>query len=488
MKKDESSKSFETADRDVFRPPTFFRYAVPLGSSHRSVSQPAAVLDEETTERVDPKSSSPSPDDVDVVVPVATLVHSHSAKVRAEEVPDDPPWYRRRVFWIVVIVQVTVIALVVGLVIGLRDDDDDGSLRLPDAPVPAMPTAAPTPSPTSMPTSTIDLEEFFGDVPTPFRTSFDVTLAWFGNTTGVPVQSRGLQRFVLSWLYHHTTDNGQSPWIACNPPDGNTTIFNDTDACVFFSVLEVSFFTSGGTDLCLAYNPETDARWLSEADECGWAGITCNDEGDVTEMNLPAVGIRGPFPYFLSVLPLLTKLDLSIGGITGELPSELGEFESLTEVNLERNQIHGTLPTSLFSSKVSFLDLSSNRLNMTLPAGVEFSSSTLRLKDNSIPGPLPDISEAGNLDLLDLSDQNGAMAGTTIPPSWGSLTQLRSLDLRNNGMQGEIPAEFENLIQMQVFYVSSNNFHGSLPSMPWPNLRQLLVQSNAFNGTFPESL
>ena len=485
MHKDESLKSLETTDPSVYRPPTFFRYAVPIETNHSELAQPVEDNEDDAEE---PKSSVRQLDsaygqDVDAVVPVATLVHTHSAKVLAQEV-EDTPWYQRGLFWIIVCIVLAAV-LAIGLVVGLGGGDDRSStlaLGPSGAPTTSTPTPKPTPPPTPEPTTTINPELFYPNVPLAFQRSFNSTLEWFG-ADNIPFESKTLQRFILTWFYYHTTDNGQSPWIVCNPSAGNITseIDNSTDTCMFFGVSK----NIGSFSLCIFL--DLKATWLSEADECRWAGISCNEDGRVTEINLPAIGIRGPFPYFLSGLSYLTSLDLSYGAMTGELPPELGNFESLTTVNLAQNLIHGTLPTSLFSSRVSTLDLSSNRLNESLPIGIE-NIFNLRLSGNYLPGPLPDVGSAGNLEVLDLSRQNKAMENTTIPSTWGLLTDLSVLDLSRNGMRGVIPVGFENLRAMQVLNLDSNSFHGFLPSMPWPNLRSLSVQNNAFNGTFPDSI
>lgn len=236
----------------------------------------------------------------------------------------------------------------------------------------------------------------------------------------------------------------------------------------------------------LCYNPWNETRWLSSDDECAWAGLACDQQGLVTEMNLKAVGIRGKFPYFLFALKALRKIDFSYGGIYGELPARMDDFPRLEELDLSWNQVIGSLPSSLFASQVTALKMTRNRLNETLARDINVLKEVY-LHNNFLPGPLPNVVGAGELEQLQLG-WNEEMSGATIPSTWGDLTNLRLLDMQNNGLVGTIPEAWSNLTQMEVLNLDQNRLHGILPEMPWPNLRNLVLHRNEFNETFPESL
>lgn len=164
-----------TLARDEYQPPTFFRYAVPMGDN----TQYLAPIQEVSSA----SSGGGGSDDqiranVDVVVPVATLVHAKSARV----VPE-PPCYRRKALWRLVFFQVIIAAIVAVLVMTL----------LPG------PTPDPTSSPTPTPTIMVDLGQLFPDIPDEFRNSYNSTLEWFGMES-IPFSTEYLQRFVLTWF------------------------------------------------------------------------------------------------------------------------------------------------------------------------------------------------------------------------------------------------------------------------------------------------
>ena len=75
-----------------------------------------------------------------------------------------------------------------------------------------------------------------------------------------------------------------------------------------------------------------------------WHGITVDDDGRVTELNLSNNGLTGPIPPELGNLTSLRKLNLSSNGLTGPIPPELGNLTRLTTLNLGNNDPHGADP------------------------------------------------------------------------------------------------------------------------------------------------
>jgi len=80
-----------------------------------------------------------------------------------------------------------------------------------------------------------------------------------------------IQRFLLVFLYFASTNNGQVEWESCNPIKPDYT----TEDCVYQKAIRKL------PDGTIQYQPIPWKRWLSGADECNWAGITCstNEQG-----------------------------------------------------------------------------------------------------------------------------------------------------------------------------------------------------------------
>ncbi len=74
-----------------------------------------------------------------------------------------------------------------------------------------------------------------------------------------------IQRYLLVFLYFATTNNGRRQWTSCNPVVPEYT----EEDCVYSKAIRK--LPSGE----IQYEPIPWTRWLSGADECDWAGVTC---------------------------------------------------------------------------------------------------------------------------------------------------------------------------------------------------------------------
>jgi len=141
----------------------------------------------------------------------------------------------------------------------------------------------------------------------------------------------------------------------------------------------------------------------------------------------------------------------------------------LTKFILNSNQLEGEIPT--FLSQVDTLDLSNNdisHLNAFVCGKIAKPNiRTLDLSNNQIMGQLPDCWEHLNsLEFLDLS--NNKISGEI--PSMGTLGALEALVLRNNNLMGELPSTLKSCASLIIFDMSRNLLSGPIPSWIGENL------------------
>ena len=88
---------------------------------------------------------------------------------------------------------------------------------------------------------------------------------------------------------------------------------------------------------------------------------------------------------------------------------------------------------------------------------------------------------------LDLS--NSGLEGS-IPPEIGNLINLTKLKLYNNQLTGEIPSEIGNLSNLVYLYLSNNQLIGSIPSEigNLTNLTYLYLYNNEITGEIPTEI
>lgn len=106
----------------------------------------------------------------------------------------------------------------------------------------------------------------------------------------------------------------------------------------------------------------------------------------------------------------------------------------------------------------------------------------LSLQNNSLTGPLPDLSGLFNLKVLFL-DHN--FFSGTIPLSLITLHRLKTLDLSYNNLTGQVPVAFNNLDRLYYLRLDSNRFNGSVPPLNQSTLETFNISNNNLAGAIP---
>ena len=106
----------------------------------------------------------------------------------------------------------------------------------------------------------------------------------------------------------------------------------------------------------------------------------------------------------------------------------------------------------------------------------------LSLRNNSLSGPIPDLSSLQNLKSLFLDHNH--FSGT-FPLSLLSLHRLLSLSLAHNDLTGPIPVQLNVLDRLTSLRLDSNYFNGTLPALNQSFLATLNVSSNNLTGAVP---
>ncbi|KAK1391502.1 hypothetical protein POM88_010558 [Heracleum sosnowskyi] len=151
-----------------------------------------------------------------------------------------------------------------------------------------------------------------------------------------------------------------------------------------------------------------------------WYGVSCNNFGTVTRLNLSVSNVNGtlyrfPFSFLLN----LTYVDFAINEFYGNIPSQIGPIPAS----------FGRL------SNLTNLYIYENKLSNSIPP--EFSSL---------------------LNLVALFMDNNLLTGP-IPSSFGSFTNVTYLHLFNNHLSGSIPSELGKYNESKKSTEESNDFY-----------------------------
>lgn len=138
----------------------------------------------------------------------------------------------------------------------------------------------------------------------------------------------------------------------------------DGSACVV-DVLAALYEATGGPGWTNATN------WLTGEPVSGWYGVTADDDGRMTELDLRANGLSGALPPIIGLLRDLRQLDLRDNRLTGEIPSELGGLSELRRLYLSDNRFEGRLPGELGElSELTTLHVGKNQFTGALSSAL----------------------------------------------------------------------------------------------------------------------
>lgn len=221
-------------------------------------------------------------------------------------------------------------------------------------------------------------------------------------------------------------------------------------------------------------NPFFDS-WNATAEfdsPCGFSGITCNDDGKVTEIdvtrkiNSPPSGENIPFGSICS-LPHLSKFSAGSNNLAGVITSQIRNCKNLVHLDLAGNRLTAPFPDLSSLSKLQLVNLSANEFTGPFPdftflANLTTNLSSLLLGDNNFhPTPFPmTLFRLTNLHWLYLS--NCSITGQ-IPPEIGNLKKLINLELSHNYITGHIPLEITQLTNLWQLELYNNLLSGTIP-------------------------
>ncbi|KAL5549924.1 hypothetical protein UlMin_000100 [Ulmus minor] len=161
------------------------------------------------------------------------------------------------------------------------------------------------------------------------------------------------------------------------------------------------------------------------------------------------------FPWLFNSSSNLLFLDLSINEINGSIPVSFGKMNTLLHLNLQENHLEHEIPKSFGNlCHLQTLDLSRNNLKgelafiHNLSSCSRSSTKSLKLSGNRFTGQLPDFS---------------------IFPS------LKALDLAYNELNGDLTKSIQNLFDLEILQVSSNNLQGVISESILSNFTRLRI-------------
>ncbi|XP_061943557.1 probable LRR receptor-like serine/threonine-protein kinase At1g06840 [Populus nigra] len=197
--------------------------------------------------------------------------------------------------------------------------------------------------------------------------------------------------------------------------------------------------------------------------------------------------ITGSIPPEIGNITSLVLLLLNGNQLTGPLPEELGYLPNLERIQIDQNNISGPIPKSFANlNKTQHFHMNNNSISGQIPAELSRLPSLLHflLDNNNLSGTLPpELSDFPNLLILQLDNNN--FDGSTIPASYGNMTKLLKLSLRNCSLQGPMP-DLSGIPNLGYLDLSFNQLAGLIPTNKLSeNITTIDLSYNNLNGTIP---
>ncbi|XVF78846.1 hypothetical protein PTKIN_Ptkin14bG0170200 [Pterospermum kingtungense] len=238
----------------------------------------------------------------------------------------------------------------------------------------------------------------------------------------------------------------------------------------------------------------------------------------ITQLDLSDNQLSGQLPITLFNLTKITQLHLSDNQLEGSLPNHVGELQLLEGFYLSNNFVSGGVPSWLFTlPSLQSLDLSYNKLTASIDKIDQRPNSvqSVDLSSNGIHGPIPNsFFDLVNITSLDLSSNN--LSGVIKPDMLSKLESLKHLDLSKNTLLSlstsdsdsnysfpsldtvsfascsirQFPNFFRKSSLLRSLDLSNNNISGNIPSLicNWTSVVILDLSNNSLTGTIPDCL
>jgi hypothetical protein len=187
----------------------------------------------------------------------------------------------------------------------------------------------------------------------------------------------------------------------------------------------------------------------------GWAG----QKKTISKPELKVLAAHGSQFYGVKAeRDRLQGIDLSGNGCRGVIPISIGQIPDCKFIKLNWNRIKGLIPKHISKlTELEVLHLYGNSLHGILDFKTIESLSNLRslnLSFNDLEGPLPDAFQ-GSRNLQEINLAGNYFTGE-LPASMQHLQNLEILKLYNNDFSGAIPEWFGDLISLQDVNLSQN--------------------------------
>jgi hypothetical protein len=237
--------------------------------------------------------------------------------------------------------------------------------------------------------------------------------------------------------------------------------------------------------------------WLQVESECNWFGISCDNNGSVTQIafydydnNLTNTFV-GSIPPDIGLLSSLRGISIRYSEVTGTIPESIGQCSQMTIFDIAYGSVAGTLPSSLgqWTDMFSF-DVSENEITGSMPESTASWTNIVGFSvfGNHLTGSIPPfVVQWSQLQYFAVFDNE---LTSTIPEDIGNLNDLTIFAISLNRLTGTLPSSIGKLTALTGFVVQDNRLSGTIPSSigNWSQIERAYFATNRLTGTMPQEI
>ncbi|PHT35986.1 hypothetical protein CQW23_23686 [Capsicum baccatum] len=160
----------------------------------------------------------------------------------------------------------------------------------------------------------------------------------------------------------------------------------------------------------------------------------------------------------------LQRLDIKRKSyLDGTIPAGFFKLLALDRLEHDNNYFTGQLPTDINANNFTKLVLSNNWITRTIPPSIGSLNNlrTLSVDMKSLSPEIPE--EMANLKKLITIDLSGNNLTGDIPSSMALCSELTLVDLSRNQLVGEVPKEITKLKNLNALNLSRKQLNGAIP-------------------------
>ncbi|KAF5952165.1 hypothetical protein HYC85_010109 [Camellia sinensis] len=241
----------------------------------------------------------------------------------------------------------------------------------------------------------------------------------------------------------------------------------------------------------LKFNPAISVKlvnWTPSKDCCDWKGVTCDQAGHVTGLDLNSEFISDGINQSSSLFSLqfLESLNLANNSLNWkQIPSSFSNLISLKYLNLSNAGFGGQIPIGLSCLKrLATLDLSA----LFFPDPYLHGTARLQLENPNLLTLIQNLTGLRNLylDGINISAQGSEWCQAIS----SSLPNLQVLSMSNCYLSGPIDSSLLKLQSLSEIHLGSNDLSVPVPEFfaNFTNLTALRLSYANLYGTFPEKI